>query len=92
MLFETKLEVSYSSNRINSKYDKAKSMVVKLPSPPFSSYVEQRNHDSTTYWQHENLSHLTLCFCCHLGEHLLSLAVSPEYPGPLKVGGNVNAL
>lgn len=67
-------------------------MVVKLHLPPFSSHVKQRNHDSTTYWQHENLSHLTLCYCWQLGEHLLSLVISPEYPGSFKVGGNVNAL
>lgn len=67
-------------------------MVVKLHLPPFSSYVEQRNHDSTTYCQHENLSHLTLRYCCQLGEHLLSLVISPEYPESFKVSGNVNAL
>lgn len=66
-------------------------MVVKLRLPPISSYGEQRNHDSTTYWQHENLSHLTSCYC-QLGEQLLSLVLSTDYSGSFEVGGNVSAL
>lgn len=39
-----------------------------------------------------SLSHLTSYYCCQLGEQLLSLVLSTEYPGSFEVGGNVSAL
>lgn len=38
-----------------------------------------------------SLSHLT-SYYCQLGEQLLSLVLSTEYPGSFEVGGNVSAL